>query len=51
MLMLRPPPQIRPVMNKTGYIYRGIVRKYRPDFLVRLNGDKVLVLACLIHEG
>jgi type III restriction enzyme len=26
------------------YIYRGVVRKYRPDFLVRLNGNSVLVL-------
>src|SRR5680860_899533 len=26
------------------YVYRGVVRKYRPDFLVRLTGGDVLVL-------
>lgn len=26
------------------YIYRGVVRKYRPDFLVRLKGGEMLVL-------
>ena len=26
------------------YIYRGIVRKYRPDFLARLNSGGMLVL-------
>src|SRR5215471_21403467 len=26
------------------YVFRGVVRKYRPDFLVRLNGNSVLVL-------
>jgi type III restriction enzyme len=26
------------------YIYRGVVRKYRPDFLARLNGGDMLVL-------
>jgi type III restriction enzyme len=25
------------------YVYRGVVRKYRPDFLVRLNGGSFLV--------
>lgn len=26
------------------YVYRGVVRKYRPDFLVRLRSDDMLVL-------
>jgi type III restriction enzyme len=26
------------------YVYRGVVRKYRPDFLVRLKGGEMLVL-------
>jgi type III restriction enzyme len=26
------------------YVYRGVVRKYRPDFLVRLNTEDMLVL-------
>jgi len=26
------------------YVYRGVVRKYRPDFLVRLNNGDLLVL-------
>lgn len=26
------------------YVYRGVVRKYRPDFLVRLAGDGMLAL-------
>ena len=26
------------------YIYRGVVQKYRPDFLIRLTGGKMLVL-------
>ncbi|WP_315863137.1 BPTD_3080 family restriction endonuclease [Thermosynechococcus sp.] len=26
------------------YIYRGVVRKYRPDFLVRLNSGDMLIL-------
>jgi type III restriction enzyme len=26
------------------YVYRGVVRKYRPDFLVRLTNGKMLVL-------
>jgi len=26
------------------YVYRGVVRKYRPDFLVRLYDDEMLVL-------
>ncbi|MEW5922239.1 MAG: BPTD_3080 family restriction endonuclease [Bacillota bacterium] len=26
------------------YIYRGVVRKYRPDFLIRLNSGEMLVL-------
>ncbi len=26
------------------YVYRGVVRKYRPDFLVRLNNGKMLIL-------
>jgi type III restriction enzyme len=26
------------------YIYRGVVRKYRPDFLVRLKNGEMLVL-------
>lgn len=26
------------------YVHRGVVRKYRPDFLVRLNSHEVLVL-------
>lgn len=26
------------------YVYRGVVRKYRPDFLVRMNNADVLVL-------
>ncbi len=26
------------------YIYRGVVRKYRPDFLVRLNTGEMLIL-------
>jgi type III restriction enzyme len=26
------------------YVYRGVVRKYRPDFLVRLKGGDMLVL-------
>lgn len=26
------------------YVYRGVVRKYRPDFLVRLKGGDLLVL-------
>lgn len=26
------------------YVYRGVVRKYRPDFLIRLTGDNLLVL-------
>ena len=26
------------------YVYRGVVRKYRPDFLLRLNNDETLVL-------
>jgi type III restriction enzyme len=26
------------------YIYRGVVKKYRPDFLIRLNDGTILVL-------
>ena len=26
------------------YIYRGVVRKYRPDFLIRLNTEEMLIL-------
>ena len=26
------------------YVYKGVVRKYRPDFLIRLTSSKVLVL-------
>jgi len=26
------------------YVYRGVVRKYRPDFLVRLKNDDLLIL-------
>lgn len=26
------------------YVYRGIVRKYRPDFLIRLKSGKMLIL-------
>ena len=26
------------------YVHKGVVKKYRPDFLVRMNSDKVLVL-------
>lgn len=26
------------------YIYRGVVRKYRPDFLVKLTNDEMLIL-------
>ena len=26
------------------YVYRGVVRKYRPDFIVRLGRDKLLIL-------
>ena len=26
------------------YVYRGVVRKYRPDFIIRLRSGKVLVL-------
>ncbi len=26
------------------YIYRGVVRKYRPDFLIRLNTAQMLIL-------
>ena len=26
------------------YVYRGVVRKYRPDFLVRLTNGEMLVL-------
>jgi type III restriction enzyme len=26
------------------YVYRGVVRKYRPDFLVRLKNGNMLVL-------
>jgi type III restriction enzyme len=26
------------------YVYRGVVRKYRPDFLIRLQGGSFLVL-------
>ena len=26
------------------YVYRGVVRKYRPDFLVRLKSGDILVL-------
>ncbi|MCA9466289.1 MAG: hypothetical protein KC643_12725, partial [Nitrospira sp.] len=26
------------------YIYRGVVKKYRPDFLIRLKSGKILVL-------
>lgn len=26
------------------YIYRGVVRKYRPDFLIRLNSGEMLIL-------
>lgn len=26
------------------YVYRGVVRKYRPDFLIRLKGGEILVL-------
>ena len=26
------------------YVYRGVVRKYRPDFLIRLKSGDVLVL-------
>jgi type III restriction enzyme len=26
------------------YVYRGVVRKYRPDFLVRFKSDNLLVL-------
>jgi type III restriction enzyme len=26
------------------YVYRGVVRKYRPDFLIRLEGGNLLVL-------
>jgi type III restriction enzyme len=26
------------------YVYKGVVRKYRPDFLIRLKGGKMLVL-------
>ena len=26
------------------YVYKGVVRKYRPDFLIRLTNGKMLVL-------
>jgi type III restriction enzyme len=26
------------------YVYRGVVRKYRPDFLVRITNGEMLVL-------
>ena len=26
------------------YVYKGVVKKYRPDFLIRLNSGKLLVL-------
>ena len=26
------------------YVFKGVVRKYRPDFLIRLNNGKMLVL-------
>ena len=26
------------------YVYRGVVRKYRPDFLIRLSGGEHLIL-------
>ena len=26
------------------YVYRGVVRKYRPDFLIRLTGGDMVIL-------
>jgi type III restriction enzyme len=26
------------------YIYHGVVRKYRPDFLIRMNTEEMLIL-------
>jgi len=26
------------------YVYRGVVRKYRPDFIIRLNDGRFLIL-------
>ncbi len=26
------------------YIYRGVIQKYRPDFIIRLTSGKILVL-------
>lgn len=34
-----------------SYIYRGVRRKYRPDFLVRLVGGKMLVLEVKGRDG
>ena len=28
----------------TSYVYRGVVKKYRPDFLIRLGSGTLLVL-------
>lgn len=29
---------------EVAYIYEGVIKKYRPDFLIRLKNDKILVL-------
>lgn len=33
------------------YVYRGVVRKYRPDFLVRLTNGDMLILETKGHEN
>ena len=33
------------------YVYQGVIRKYRPDFLIRLTGGKMLVKAVNEHGG
>lgn len=33
------------------YVYRGVVRKYRPDFLVRLASGELLVLETKGQDG
>src|SRR5207244_4147240 len=36
--------QERPPRVRNLYVHRGVVRKYRPDFLIRLTGGNMLVL-------
>ena len=33
------------------YVYRGVVRKYRPDFLIRLKSGEMLVLETKGHDS